>query len=295
MRAAPCLVLVLVCALALAPDAAAATASALPALDVGLPEAAGYAAPVLAGLSLFAPERMLPLLEGDDGAGSGDPPAKPLTREQVQDMLRGRFGADVSPDMLSRLTELTMRAATAEAQRDALQGRLDAAKTPEGAVLLTGDEAAAYTALKGRDGFADAPLKVAAEKLDAGAEAVTKLATLDAQAVQDAAFEAAGLDPKLVRKYLPDLDARLVGEGDAAKAVRVTRDDKGAESTQPLDEYLAAEHEALVPVLSADGTAPAQRGGTATIPQRSASGQQPTKATDEDIQSSQRRALDFSL
>ena len=207
-------------------------------------------------------------------------PATPptLTREEVADMLKGRFGADVPAEMLNRLTELTMKAATAEADRDAAQaeaGRLRSER--EAGVLLTGDEATRYNELKARDGFAEAPLKAAAETLDANAGKIAEAEAIKAQAVQDAAFRAAGLDPDKTRKYLPGLTVRMDGEGDAAKPVAVTTTD-GAETVQPLADVLAAEHAEILPVIqaSADGLAPARQGGSvsaygrAVIPQRSA-------------------------
>lgn len=293
MRVALGLSLALLCALALAPDAALAAS-----------EAAPFAAPLAASVGvpfgLFAPGPFV-AFDKDDGAGSGGS-AGHLTREEVQDMLKGRFGADVPDAMLTRLTDLTLRASKAEAELEAVRKQLDAAKAPDGAVVLTGDEAAAYTALKGRDGYADAPLKTATERLDAGAEALTKLSTLEAEARQDAAFRRAGLDPARVRKYLPALDARLEGEGDEAKPVAVVRGDGGQETTRPLDEVIQADHAEIADVLRADGVAPAQRGGVAAagapqmIPTRSASagGKGPTPTAD-DIAAEKARSGGYSM
>lgn len=305
MRAALGLLLVLLCALALAPDAAQAAVSAGIGADLGPGVIAASAVP----FGLFAPapgaRGSAVALDKDEGGGGGSQNGNgsALTREEVQDMLKGRFGADVPEAMLTRLTDLTLRASRAEAERDALRTRLDQAKTPDGAVVLTGDEATAYAALKGRDGFADAPLAKATETLDAGADALTKLAELETRARQDAAFRKAGLDPDRVRKYLPALDARLDGEGDEAKAVAVIKKDGGAEETKPLDEVIQADHAEIADVLRADGSAPAQRGGSSAgatagtmIPQRSAStGTKAPTPTADDIAAEKAKSGGYSM
>lgn len=301
MRAVLALCLVLLCALALAPDAA----QAAPWAGIGaLAETLSVGAPALATGLPFA---LMPglsrsvLFEGDGGAGSGDGSSttpKSLTREEVADMLKGRFGADVPEAMLTRLTDLTVRASNAEAELARVKAE---SKLPEGAVVLTGDEATKYAELKARDGFSDAPLAKAAETLDANQTALTEAAALKAQAAEDAAFRKAGLDPVKVRKYIPGLSARIEGEGDAAKTLAVLTAADGTTTTAPLADHLQADHAEILPVLQADASAAANAGGStgtggATLAAGSAAGGgKPKVPQKDDIVAEKRGTRGYSM
>lgn len=213
-----------------------------------------------------------------------------LSRDDVlaiaRDEMKRAAGSGDTPNldaMAQRLADEKIKLAEARTQVAEAQAKLPG----EGAVVLTGAEATAYGQLKGRDGFDAAPLAKAAETLDANGTALAEAAALKAQAVQDAAFRKAGLDPEKVRKYLPGLDARIDGEGDAAKVVAVTKTDGGGETTQALDEVMQAEHAAILPALALDGTgaAPAQAGGKTIASRPATTVAKPTSAVSDFIDS----------
>ncbi|HEX8387071.1 MAG TPA: hypothetical protein VF576_12850 [Rubricoccaceae bacterium] len=190
---------------------------------------------------------------------------------------------------------------TAAARKEAAELRK---KLPaEGAVVLTGDAAKRFNDLKGREGYADDPIGKALADLDANGTALKEVADLRTQTAQDEAFRAAGLDPAKVRKYLPGLDARMEGDGDARKPVLVTKGADGKETLKDLAEALKTDHAEIAPVLAgtaehgAGGGPLARRGGaTATaLPQRAASTGPNQKATDEDVQRAQRKTLHIGL
>lgn len=261
MRAAFALCFVLLCALAVAPDSAAHAPTLADTLTVG--------APALAALpfGLMAPRNLTPLFEAPNDKGSG------MSRADVEaiatDAVKRAAGPGDAPD-LSAVARLLAdeKEKTAAARRDLLDAE---AKIPaEDAVVLTGAEATAYAALKGREGFEASPLATAAETLDANATTLAEAAKLKTQAAQDAAFRKAGLDPEKVRTYIPALDARLDGEGDASTAVAVLTAADGTVSTQPLDAYLQASHKEILPVLQGSGAAVA-RGGEVVVQRQSGS------------------------
>lgn len=273
MRTAFVLCLALLAALAIAPDAAQAApwAGIAPLVDtlaVGT-SWADLGTAVATGL----PFALLPghaglLFDKPDDSGGG------MTRADVEaiaaDAIKRAAGSGDAPD-LSAVARLLAdeKEKTAAARRELAEAR---AKIPaDGAVVLTGTEAEAYTTLKARDGFGAAPLAKAAETLDANQAALDEAATAKAAAAQEAAFRAAGLDPAKVRTYVPGLDARLDGEGDDAKPVAVVTAADGTVSTVPLADHMAATHAEILPVLQGSAATPAQKGG-AVLPQGSAAG-----------------------
>lgn len=218
----------------------------------------------LAALPLFGVRPMLAPDGGDGGGGS----AQTLTRDDVEAMLKGKFGADINPDMLRRLTELTVNLAKAEQDRDSFKTQLaDAQKrVPEGAVVLTGDEAAAYNTLKAREGAGETPLKAAADALSTAATDAAELATLRAsRSLADAvAAEAAAgqtLNQLALETYVKDLKVEIAdhtADGKTTKRAFAVVEKDGQTTKVLLTDHLKAEHAALMPALTA---APQQADG----------------------------------
>lgn len=191
---------------------------------------------------------------------------KPDLASQILDAINARGGGEEGAMNLVR--SVYAEKAQADAKLAAAERRvseLEASAPAESDVVLKGEAADRYRALVAREGFADDPLKVAADRLDASADALAEVQRMKDEARQDAAYRAAGLDPAKVRKYAPGTDARMEGEGEAAKPVAVLTADDGTETVKPLAEAFDAE---ILPVLRGNADTQAARGGRA-LPGRS--------------------------
>ena len=238
-----------------------------------------------------------PMLDADNGAGSGGSggSGSGLSRADVEAMIKGKLGEGATERQIQMVTDLTMRASKAEAERDATKTQLAAAqaKTPEGAVVLTGDEAKAYTTLRAREGAGETPLKAAADALATATTDAAELAKLRAsKSLTDAiaAEQAAGtaLNQLALETYVPGLKTEVadhVGtDGKAVKRAFAVVEKDGGPGVGPvtskvlLADFLKTEHAALLPALTATPSpAPAgTQGGTA---QRGAFPATPTAAT----------------
>ncbi len=297
------LLLLAVTALLAAP-AFAASPPHLPDIQLGVEWVTGWTAHAdgvaVASVGLAAPfsvfgRRMEPALAPDGGDGDGGDAGKPQghTREEIEAIAKAtleRHGGDTSSATLRLFADHAEKLAETRRQLTQAQADLNKAKTPEGAVVLTGAATETYNRLKGREGYGDDPLGRALADLDTFGTKLTEADQRDHKAKQDEAFRAAGLDPEKVRRYLPDLDARIEGDGDKAKPVAVVKTDGGAETVKPLDEVLAADHAEILPVLQSDASQPARKGGE-MLRQRQASGAGNTgKPSDDDVRKGQRKA-----
>ena len=237
--------------------------------------------------------RFTPAYDADDGAGSGGGLSRSDVEAIAAEAVKRAAGTGEAPN-LAAVASLVAdeKEKTATARRELAEAR---AKLPaEGAVVLSADDAAKLAALKARAGYDADPLGKAAADLDASQTALAEVATLKTQALNAEAAKLAGYDADLLTKYVPGLALRIDGEGDKRVPVAVTKDASGADVVTPLGDYLKAEHETLLPVLTGDAGAQARRGGEA-VAQRSAATTAGANVTDADVQRSQRRDLQISL
>lgn len=230
-----------------------------------LADVPAYVVPATAGLGslpfVAGPLRLEPLFDppNDKGAEQG------LSRQDVEAIVRSKLGEGATDRAVQQVTEVTMRAAKAEAERD--QYKQQAAdlqkRLPDGAVVLTGDEARAYTTLKSREGAGETPLKAASDALTKAAADQQELSALRAsKSLADAvAAEAAAgspLNQLALETYVKGLKTEVadhVGpDGKTTKRAFAVVEKDGKESRQLLTEYLKADHAALMPALTAQTT-----------------------------------------
>jgi hypothetical protein len=164
-------------------------------------------------------------------------------------------------DALAAVVKLLDEAHDGREERRVLRVELDGlkAKLPEGAVILTGDDAKAwpaYTALGKPDELA--------ATVATGKTASEQLAAIDAQKTLDEAATLTGLKAKPLAGLLKAHDRRVVvedvtGEDGTVRRVALVKPLTGEGESKPLADFAATDLADYLPALKADGTS-----GTAT-------------------------------
>jgi hypothetical protein len=201
--------------------------------------------------------------EPNDGNGGGSGGSgNSLSRHDVEAIVKSKLGDGASERIVNTVTKYALDLAQAERDRDAAKAALKQAegKVPDGAVVLTGDDAKAYNELKaGHSGEGDFSLKTVGNALKAGTEAQTKLAR---RTREDLLSSVDGLNAKAFNLIdgFKDLEVEAEGEGDDRKVYAVVDGKK-----TPLLDHINAHEDADVKGLLLSGSG--------------SSGQQTTKST----------------
>lgn len=221
-----------------------------------------------------------------------------LTREEVLTLAREEItraaGDSAAPNLdavAQKLADAKLKLADARGEVAALQTRVPG----EGAVVLTGDEATAYTQLKAREGYDAAPLAKAAADLDTAKTALQEVATLKATAEHERAVTALGYKPEPFAKYLSTERLRMKEVDGKPVPHAVTTDADGNEVLTPAEAYISEKYPEALPLLTGNAAPEARKGGAA-LPQRAASGGgQTALPTSEDIAAEMDRSGDYTM
>lgn len=168
----------------------------------------------------------------------------------------------LAAQLLSENAGLREDRRTLTSERDALKAKVPA----EGAIVLTGDDAKAFTDLT-----AKVPLKDLPTRLGEAEAATGKLRTLERQALFRQAADAHGMRPSVLERLAgPDLTLELTEVEKDGKKVPVARVKDADGTLRPLDEYARAAWADFLPALKADQQHAAPQAGTSFVAQRGA-------------------------
>lgn len=200
---------------------------------------------------------MGPLLDGDGGGGSGS--GDNSDKVKTADILERYSGNAVT--MAQKLADMQNERFEDRQKlrdRDARIKELEAKQTPDGAVVLTGDDASrwqAYTAL----GLKPEEVKTRLEEGDAARD---KAAKLERNETLRTVATAAGFKPEGLQDFdqlaggltytVKDVQETQNGKTVTVKRAFVQADGKDT----PLDEYVTQTRPHLLPALKTEATAP---------------------------------------
>jgi hypothetical protein len=186
---------------------------------------------------------------GDPPGGGGDPP-----RPKASELLNQYNGDAVR--MAEKLAEVLGDNATLREQRRDLRAEvttLKGSQAPEGAVILTGDDAAAYQAYQALGKPGDLT-----KRLADGDAAITSTAQLERDALVAEAAAVAGYKPSVLKDRAGDLPLvvrEVTEDGKAVKRAFVAPQGQGE---QELTAYAQAQWGDYLPALVASQAQPRQ-------------------------------------
>lgn len=190
--------------------------------------------------------------------GQGEPQGGEPKGKSAPDLVKAAQGLveRSGGDALAAVVKLLDEAHDGREERRVLRVELDGlkAKLPEGAVILTGDDAKAwpaYTALGKPDDLA--------ATVATGKTASEQLAAIDAQKTLDEAATLTGLKAKPLAGLLKAHDRRVVvedvtGEDGKVSRVAMVKPLSGEGESKPLADFAATDLADYLPALKADGT-----------------------------------------
>lgn len=195
--------------------------------------------------------------EGNQGGGNGNSGGGG-ERVRASDLL-GQYSGDAArmadklADALNDNYALRNKRRDLEAEVAALRGK----QTPEGATVLTGDDAAAFAAYRALGAPADVQAKLVERDTLAG-----QVAEARKREHLAAVAQAAGFKPNVLARFYGDREYELRDQTIDGKAVKVAfvKDDGG--TFRPLAEYAEAEWADELPALRAATGGNGNGGGT---------------------------------
>jgi len=218
---------------------------------------------------------------GGEGGGGGENPPKPKASE-----LLNQYNGD-AVRMAEKLAEVLGDNATLREQRRDLRtenATLKAQVAPEGAVVLTGDDAAAYQAYQALGKPGDLT-----KRLESGDAAIKRTAELERDAVVAEAATAAGYKPSVLRDRAGDLPLtvkEVTVDGKPVKRAFITPQGQGE---QELTAYAQQQWADYLPALAASQQGQGTPGFTfPTTP--AGNGQRPAATVDDFIKQRNERA-----
>ncbi len=219
----------------------------------------------------WAEARTLLSAGGAGGEGGGGGGNEGRQKERASDLV-DRYNGD-AVKMAEKLADALNDNYTLRRKRDDLQGEvttLTGNQKPEGATILTGDEAKAYDAYKAL-GKPDE----LTQRLTAGDEASGKVKTLERDSVLRSAAEVSRFNFDVLKDRAGDLPVAIedvTEDGKTAKRAFVTPE--GGAKT-PLTEYAEAQWPVYLPALRVAESGEGQRQSGVSFPKQGAGGGAP--------------------